>query len=101
MSNIQQWSVDAWNDTPNLLILPPTSQVIPGPFERWFDTEAEALAYIIQRKQKEDQAKGRYMAQQAGPELLAMLEAIYDAEFGYGTWPSECDIKAVIAKAKG
>jgi len=35
------------------------------------------------------------------PDLLAMLQEIYAAEFGYGGWPSGPDIRDLILKAGG
>lgn len=36
----------------------------------------------------------------AHDDLLAMLEQIVDAEFGWGEWPTEAEIRALIAKAR-
>lgn len=37
----------------------------------------------------------------ASPELLSMLTAIYEAEFVYGAWPEQSEIRALILKAGG
>jgi hypothetical protein len=37
----------------------------------------------------------------AAPKLLEMLEKIYDAEFGFGAWPSNSEISALLVDAKG
>lgn len=37
----------------------------------------------------------------AAPKLLAMLEAVYEAEFGYSVWPDDREILALIKEAKG
>lgn len=37
----------------------------------------------------------------ASRKMLEMLEAIVEAEFGFGAWPAEYEIRAVISEAKG
>ena len=112
MINVKKWSVDVWDDTPKLLemIVPTTAQVIPSPMDRWFDTEAEALVYIERRSQKEDAVIRLARIKAAGPELLAVLEELFDigAVFGSAIEPSTGDFiawetkaRAAIAKAKG
>ena len=35
----------------------------------------------------------------AAPELLKMLQDIHEGEYGYGEWPDESEILALIARA--
>lgn len=37
----------------------------------------------------------------AAPKLLAMLEQIADAEYGFGEWPSEAEVRMLLTEAKG
>ena len=37
----------------------------------------------------------------AAPILLEALEAVVEAEFGFGAWPEESVLRAAIAQAKG
>lgn len=51
------------------------------------------------REVEETRANARLIA--AAPELLAMLEAWFEHEYGYGIGPTHDEVKTLIAKAKG
>lgn len=62
-------------------------------------TPANGFVEIEAPGAPERSANARLIA--AAPDLLAMLQQIADAEFGYGGWPEEKEVRAVIAKATG
>lgn len=87
----------------------------PGPWKRseradgnWWHigarNQAIAAVHAASPKRNEPYA-GMFEANAnliaAAPELLEMLEAIYEMDTGYGLGPTTTEIEALIAKAKG
>jgi hypothetical protein len=46
-------------------------------------------------------ARVNYLNGGGSPKLLEMLQRIYEAEFGYGAWPTSEEIKALISNSGG
>lgn len=82
MSIVVKWQVNIWGDTAERIEFEAHSR-FKGPFDLWFDSEAEALEFIAQRKVREDEARKLNQIKECGPELLEALEAMTAAaEYG-------------------
>lgn len=74
-----------------------------GAFTSYFETEAEALEHIKQRRAREDERKRVDLIKAHGPQLLEALEGLLDCMrvAGWSDDPMAVQARAVIANAKG
>ena len=72
-------------------------------YYKWFPTEAEALAAIADRIEKEERKKAMLRVRNAAPDLLEALEYCLDCLGDEFALPSDCQstARAAIAKARG